>query len=474
MKLFLKAVFFFGFIQVNAQVDYQRVSIPTLNSGVYGDTLSRVIKAGEEGACIRFIHSEFGTTAWNQDSLVKRLISIYGLNKSSTHLDLALAVGDFVKQSGMFKHVTAYGSSFHNYADMGECKSSGFEELNNLVGLPSGICSDFSLNYSRLLNFISSKFGKEIRTRIVYLEGHVVVEFFNRDAHKWIYIDTDPKTTLLIVKNGEILCSSRELWNRSSLFLENIDFVRNYESSFDSLLDYNNLSELSYIFKNSSRIVYHKGKEETVYFDYYYQLSPGQELIWTYTVDGLYLDKSRCSFELETLVSNGISGYNRKFDHSLFHYAICQNLPFVKIFDSWRKGSFMFAEANCFGKSEKRLNVFSSKIYTPHDSFNVYIPHLIKEVRRGYLTINNFTLNEKFSLSLFSIDNKSSMDSFSCKDLYLLEGKVHTKEELLEIVFYSNDDLNFEVDSNFEIAVFNGNIEVQHFQNGKVIWSSSM
>ena len=458
----LNFIFFLGFVNSQAQ---NHILVPPLNTGIYGDVLSREIEAKENGAIIRFRHSDFGTALWNNDSMINRLVQSFHLDQSSSDFDIIKAAASFIKREDVFQHIEAYGSI--NLAP--SCSSNAYTSLPNL---PSALCSDFSVFFCQLIKILNKRFATSIRTRIVSLKGHVVNEAFDRSSRKWIYVDADPQTGLINIESENELFSIRDIKTNPQLILNNMEVESEGLPSYDSLRLHEKAQELFAIIGSTKRPVYSKYTSSLENFDFYYQLVPKQKLTWTYKVEGVFVNKNACGNALNNLFLKGSNGSKREFRLAINAYALCQNIQPAMFVHSFKNKALIFSDSTFYGKKALRLNSFCTSFENKSDALKIYIPHLIKSVEQGALLVHTEILKDSFQLNLYPQLVGEGGAMVYCDNFYTLNSGFDVQEDLTEICFHSNDQLNFEVNKAFQIDVIQGGVEVDHLANSSLIWST--
>lgn len=471
MKNFLKLLFFFLAFNGKAQQAYQLLEIPKLNTGILGDELVRTISAGENGATFRFVDPSLGKALWHSDSLLNFLIVHYDLDSSATAQAMAFSVGDFIKKGGLEDRIVGFGSQAI-IIDRDSTQINLYTNLDVAFNTPSAQSSDFSLHFCQLMKGLAARLGKEVKTSVLSINSHVVAEYYDKGLNKWVYVDVDPQSKIFIPTINKLPLSIEEWLVQPKLILQDEAYLaKPYENAIDSILVedyYRNMVERLLEAKHFDRKECETGD---IAFDYYIRLAPEQSLSWSYTVDALRINANVCDDMFLKAYETVPSRDSALIVDAFIAYSQCLKQDSMYVVPRILGGVPLFGDSTYFGKNNLRENTFKTSLPKGvYDANQVFIPHFIKKLS-GEIIIKDQALSNNFEVELYNFDKETNeTNRYVFKDnLYQFKDEFSVLSEDAEIIFYSNDAINFEVDVPFTIAVLEGSIVVEHFKNDKSI-----
>lgn len=425
-------------------------SLPVIRSGEVGDSITRIIQVGPEGATFRFINDKGRyNQLWSDSLLYATLIDENNLDKHSSSFDIVFAVAKYIKRGGYENHIQGY-----NFP-MSYSQDNTATDPMSIISTCSKSCGDFCVQLHIMVNQINDILEIDmILFKKVLFEGHVANLYWDKSVLDWVYLDVDPGCEIFVPKWNNKLVSLNQLIkhpqkifsDKTSIFLsEDIDPIKLNWAVHDMVekIGDTSLIETQEIDNKVARDIPTEIK---------YTLLPNQKIIWNYQLSSLYLNPSYKDNEtldtIRRLFTEGIITDSLSLVDSVLslssriglRHGISGKLLIEMLFSE----SIQYSpDSTYIGKNMLREQVFS--ITYPKGAYSdkqIYIPHLIKSMSINATTSNNFP--ENFTLKSYNFPESS------------------------EVTFYGNDAVQLVPN----VFISKGSLSISNYKNGKIIGES--
>lgn len=335
------------------------------------DTVQTLFKTDlGEGVVFRFLHPEFGNAFWSKEHLARKIIALYGLSHSSSAFDIVTGVADFHKQGKLqVNHELVQNSTSH---------PSGALSAVGLYSIQCGQFRDKVMNITRLIaNLLKCD---QISFRNISLGAHEVMEYWDTSLAKWVFLDPDVNTIMLLPKKNGLPVSFEEIVNEPSILLDTTSILIR-KHAYDYSLDFARKRYYDFIVPLLPNAFFFTPAHFSDDRDIYYQIPSGAELSFEAVFEQVNLDitvlgdafLAKCILAFEQNDSLGIlSGQRRLAEASQLNLSLLQR--------TWAQNCVGFGDSLYFGKSDV---AWWMKLRLPPGEYtceDIHVPHLLRSL----------------------------------------------------------------------------------------------
>ena len=146
-----------------------------------------------ENTTMRLLHRDYGDALWSENSIIEYIINEYGLSASSSDYEIVRATSLFNKDYRLQDNgrepgeVWQINTTLWSYWSFYSTHCG--EHRNRTATMIQGITDYLSVS--------------PIHCEYISLEGHQVLQYFDKEYQKWIFVDPDPGNGILFISDGQ-------------------------------------------------------------------------------------------------------------------------------------------------------------------------------------------------------------------------------------------------------------------------------
>lgn len=240
------------------------------------DTI-RVVLSTQDGVDFRIIHPEYGNAFWSQENLVGHIIERYDLSQTSSDFEIVSSVGDFYKRHGL-----------HHNSGLIENTTMNASRPLSVVDLHSIQCGMYANKTASVVNLVVGALARDtIGFEDISLDGHQIMQYWDDDLGKKVFLDPDPGTAVFVPRNNGNLVSFDEIVNNPEILLDTTGSVWDGKFTFplDPRVDYYNFME-----PIIGTVEYYPSEFLSSDREILYRLPSGTELIFEQVTQFIYIN----------------------------------------------------------------------------------------------------------------------------------------------------------------------------------------
>lgn len=323
-----------------------------------------------EDVVFRFLHPELGNAFWSKEHLARKIIDLYGLCRSSSAFDIVTGVADFHKQGTLqVNHELVQNSTSH---------PSGALSAVGLYSIQCGHFRDKVMNITRLVCHLLK--CKQVSFRNISLGAHEVMEYWDISLGKWVFLDPDVNTAMLLPKKDGVPVSFEEIVKEPNILLDTTSILLR-KHSHDYTLDVARKRYYNFIVPLLPNAVYFTPTHFSDDRDVYYHIPGDAELSFEAVFEQVNLDitilgndfLAKCILAFEQGDSVGIlAGQRRMAEVSQLDLSLLQK--------AWAQNCVGFGDSLYFGKSDV---AWWMKLRLPPGEYtceDIHVPHLLRSL----------------------------------------------------------------------------------------------